>query len=74
MKATRRDAPRDREATAVCPVCGGANGEVFFTLPGMPVVCNVLWPSKDGGRILQVWRFDVSFSRVFHILFLSAVP
>ena len=30
-----------------CPVCRAHDGEVFFELPGVPVYCNVLWPTAD---------------------------
>ena len=30
-----------------CPVCRDRDGEVFFELPGVPVYCNVLWPTAD---------------------------
>jgi SAM-dependent methyltransferase len=40
-----------------CPVCGGRDGEVFFELPGVPVYCNVLWPTA--GEAVAAPRADI---------------
>lgn len=32
--------------TATCPVCQGANVEIFVTIPAVPVHCNLLWDER----------------------------
>ena len=34
-------------ASAACPVCERAAGEPFVEMLGLPVYCNVLWPSRQ---------------------------
>ncbi len=33
-----------------CPLCGGAAPEPFLRLPDLPVLCNVLWDSREEAR------------------------
>ncbi len=31
----------------ICPACKSTSGESFFEVEGMPIFCNVLWPSAE---------------------------
>lgn len=44
-----------------CPVCDTELPEPFFAVAGIPVHCNVLWPSK--AEALQAPRGDLALSR-----------
>ena len=47
-------------AMSDCPVCRGRDAEVFFELPGVPVYCNVLWPTAD--EAVAAPRADISLA------------
>lgn len=44
---------------AACPSCGSSRLEPLFSLPGVPVLCNQLWPSADAARAAPVGDVDL---------------
>ena len=51
MKPSDQSGAESEEAPIpTCPVCGRAGGEVFFTLRSMPLICNVLLPTREAAR------------------------
>lgn len=44
-------------AAVPCPICGNLHPEVFIQVPQVPVLCNILWPSK--AEATAVRRVDI---------------
>jgi SAM-dependent methyltransferase len=44
------DSSQQTVARDNCPVCGGDAAQVFFSLPAVPVHCNILWPTAAAAR------------------------
>lgn len=53
-------APQPAEVTTTsmpCPVCGNLHTQVFVEVPQVPVLCNILWPTK--AEATAVRRVDI---------------
>ncbi len=46
-----------------CPVCQGADVRTFFTLPNVPVLCNVLYPTLGDARNAARGDIQLNFCR-----------
>jgi len=41
---------RSQHSVPACPVCHCSNMEIFFTMPDVPVFCNLLWQEQQAAR------------------------
>ncbi len=58
---------------AACLACGGAQVERFLQLRGVPVFCNVLWPTREAAQAAPRGDLDLAICRdcghVFNLAF-----
>lgn len=47
----------DLTQTSPCVICHGTETEIFVTVPQVPVLCNILWPTK--AEAISVRRVDI---------------
>ncbi len=52
------------ESTPDCVICASSETEYFVTVPQVPVLCNILWPSKEEAR--NVRRVDIQLAFCHH--------
>lgn len=50
--------------TAVCVVCASKMTEIFVTVPQVPVLCNILWPTQ--AEATSVRRVDIQLAFCHH--------
>ena len=67
MIATAPDArvlPTATADTKPCVICGNRQTKEFVTIPQIPVLCNILWPSKE--EATSVRRVDITLAFCSH--------
>lgn len=47
----------------VCTVCGGSEVDVFVSIPRVPVLCNVLWDTREEAQSVKRVDVDLAFCR-----------
>ncbi|MBF2074152.1 MAG: methyltransferase domain-containing protein [Synechococcales cyanobacterium C42_A2020_086] len=49
------------DSSALCPVCAAPDWRVFFTMPAVPVFCNLLWPDPEAAQHCPKAEIDLAF-------------
>ncbi len=57
MKARKQTNMADLTQTSPCVICQSRETEIFVTVPQVPVLCNILWPTK--AEATSVRRVDI---------------